>query len=157
MKKIYLTILVFVFTVVFAAAQLPYATIKGHVFNHDTRLPVAGQTMIISADSLNSSGYHNKVVTDETGFYTDSIQFNQGSSQIAITVSTYECNGTLVKSTAYSYPNSTDVTLDFLICGNQANECVAKFKTQPVSNNTLSFFFMDFSYSSYGANQFKYF
>jgi len=102
MKKIYLSILLIVFAVSFAAAQMPFTIIKGHVFKDDTHSPVAGQTMIISVDSLNFIGYHNKVVTNNAGFYTDSINFTPGSTQITITVSTYALNCPLNRRNKFS-------------------------------------------------------
>jgi len=156
MKKISLSLFLISMAFAFVIAQQPYATIKGHVYNHETRNPVAGQTIIIATDSLNSAGYPRKVITDETGFYADKIPFKPGSTQMAISVSTYDCNGTLLSSTGYAYINSPDITLDFLICSTQNRECVAMFKAQPASNNLMSFAFMDGSSTSSGADIFSY-
>ncbi len=156
MKKLYLTIFLLMAAVVFTSAQQTLITLQGHVFNHNTGAAISGQIMIISVDSLNTSGNVYKVVTDEKGLYIVEIPYKTGSSYMAVSVSTYECNGTMVTSVGFFYPDFLNLTLDFSICDEKPRECVALFKIQPASNDSLTFYFMDGSYTSSGLNLLNY-
>jgi PKD repeat protein len=147
-RKFYFTVLMIFTSVLFASAQ-PYATVWGHVYNYDTHKPVAGQTMVISVNSLYSDDYHNsKAVTDAKGFYSGKIQLKPGMSDIAITVSTYGFNDELITSTGNSYPNDQNsINLNFPLFGKHARECAAMFKTKATSINKLTFAFMDDSHT----------
>jgi PKD repeat protein len=151
MKKIFFMLLLISVSAASAIAQQTYVTLTGHVMNQQTGSPVSGQTMYISADSINYPGYYNQVITDANGFYTDNIPYIAGTLPGMIVVSTSDCNGTMVSSTAAFYPGVQFVTLDFSICGNPVSGCVASFSYQPASNDNLTFNFFDSSYTMPGS------
>jgi PKD repeat protein len=156
MKKLYILIFLLLAASVFTFAQQPSIKLQGHVLNHNTGAPIPGQTMIIVVDSLNVPGNVYQVVTDEKGFYVVEIPYKTGSSYMAVYVSTYECNGTMVTHVGFFYPDYLNLTLDFSICDEKPRECVALFKIQPASNDSLTFYFMDGSYTSSGPNLLNY-
>lgn len=151
MKKLLATLLLLMTAVTFVMAQQSYVTLNGHVINQETGMPVAGQTMYISVDSMNYPGYYNQVLTNDAGFYTDQVPFIPGTMPGIITVSTADCNGMMASNTAVVIPGMEGVTLDFTICGNPATGCVASFRAVPASNDMLTFSFFDDSYTNAGS------
>ena len=151
MKKHFTLLLLYSLAVISAIAQQPFVTLNGHVINQETGAPVAGQTMFISVDSTNLPGYFNQVVTDETGYYTDQIPIKPGMMQGVIFVYTSGCDGTMTSGTGYFYPGTLEVTIDFSICSITTQGCMASFKSQPSSNDMLTFAFIDNSYAIPGA------
>jgi len=151
MKRIISMLLLLTVTVAIAVAQQPYVTLNGHVLNQQTGDPIAGQTMYISVDSSNYPGYNDQVITDGTGFYTDQIPYIAGTFPGVIMVSTYDCNGMIVTNTAGFYPGVQIVTLDFNICGNPIQGCIASFRYLPASDDMLTINFVDASYATPGS------
>lgn len=146
MKKLLALLLLLTLAFPIAFAQQPYVVLSGHVLNQMSGQPVAGQIMYISVDSMNSPGYYNQVLTDEAGFYTDQIPTYPGTSQGIIIVNTADCNGMMASGTAVFFPGIEEVTIDFSICGDPVGGCSAMFRYVPVSNDLLSFSFIDESF-----------
>jgi len=151
MKKLLTMLFLMTMAVSMVFAQQPYVTLTGHVINQETGIPVAGQPIFISVDSINFPGYTNQVFTDSSGFYSDQIPYMAGVTQGQIVVSTIDCNGQMVSNTAGFYPGLQQLTIDFSICGNPATGCTASFFYQPASNDVLSIAFIDESYTMPGA------
>lgn len=143
MKKLLALLFLMTMAVSMAFAQQDYVTLTGHVINQETGIPVAGQPMFISVDSINFPGYTNQVFTDSSGFYTDQIPYMDGVTQGQIVVSTIDCNGQMVSNTAGFYPGMQQITIDFNIYCNAASGCQASFFYQPASNDMLSIAFID--------------
>jgi len=150
MKKLLSLLYMLTMVVTIASGQQPFIELTGHVINQQNGAPMPGQIMYISIDSLNYPGYYNQVSTDETGFYTDTIPF-PGTSQGMITVYTADCNGTMASATAGFYPGVQQIVLDFSICGNPPQGCVAAFRYELGSNDMLNFAFFDESYTIPGS------
>ncbi len=151
MKKLLSLLFLMTIAISMAFAQQPYVTMTGHVMNQETGIPIAGQPMYISVDSINYPGYTNQVSTDSSGFYTDQIPYMAGVTQGQIVVSTIDCNGQMVSNTSGFYPGLQQLTIDFSICGNSASGCLASFFFQPASNDMLSIAFIDESTAMPGA------
>jgi PKD repeat protein len=155
MKKIYLTILLIVLAVSFACAQQPPVTVKGHVINQQTGAPIAGQTMFVMVDSVNSASYF-KTITDETGLYSFNFPFVAGTNQGLFTVYTNDCNGSVVSGTGTYIPGDKAITIDFSICGNSQSGCEAAFKYLPLADNILQVAFYDGSRYESGSGKISY-
>jgi PKD repeat protein len=150
-KKFTLLLLLFLAGIAHSFAQQPYVVLSGHVTHQQTGLPVIGQAMYISSDSLNFPGYFNEVFTDESGFYTDNIPYSQGTAPAFVTVSTSDCNGVMIAMCAVILPGAQQTVLDFSICGTSGQGCSASFRYMHASNDMLTLSFTDESFAAPGA------
>jgi PKD repeat protein len=156
MKKIYVTALLISIAVVYSFAQQPLIPVKGHVTNKQTGAAIAGHTMYVMLDSLNSS-YMNKTVTDENGYYSFILPYNAFAMQGAFTVYTNDCDGSVIYGTGALMPGKEAIIIDFSICGNPPTGCVAAFKYLMASNSGMTINFLDGSYGTPGSANINYF
>ncbi len=155
MKKHLLSLLLILMACSLTFAQQPFFTVKGFVVNLETGTPVAGQPVYIVLDSVYSA-YSNKAVTDENGLYTFQVPYFPITTQGAIVVYTYDCQGMMVQGAGYLNTGVPEIIINLSICGNSIPGCRALFKYMIQANDMLSIAFYDGSSTLTGSAKISY-
>lgn len=119
--------------------------ISGTVTEQATGLPVVNHEVFIMSDSFNMVSYFNIEYTDNTGFYSDTIQVSPGNpgQPVMFYVSTPDCNGSMQFQFAWS--NQSPITIDFQLCEWNQPICKAVFASTVDPVDPLTYYFNDFS------------
>ncbi len=92
-----------------------------------TGQPVADQEVIIQSDSSGGSFYYNTVTTNSNGFYQDFVPVNTSIPGL-LSVSTMNCNGSLLTQSLAYGPNNFTLTADFQLCQDSISpDCQSAF------------------------------
>lgn len=135
MKSIY-NILVFLLILPVVSFSQDFLMLGGQVTSTDTGLPVAGHEVYMVTED--STGFFYTFITDEQGYYGDSILFNS----FFIIVYTFDCEMVL-HEVGIENPVSP-VIVDFEIC-TIINDCNASYLAFPHPTNYLTYEFTDMS------------
>ena len=142
MKKIFFSLILAIW-VSGAFAQQPVFKIHGRITYQETGAPVAGQSVIISMDSLLNFRHFNKVITDANGEYVDTLLYSPDLDQSKILVYTFDCRGARVIGIGYIRPGKLEEVVNLSICGNTDTKCESFFKFSPNPGNPLEIAFYD--------------
>lgn len=146
MKKLFFSLVLSMFSLLMVS-QTYNVIISGVVTDEITGVPVFGQEVNISTDSLiGGYVYYNTVTTNDGGYYEDIMEVPAGE-QGMVTVSTMSCGAMLMQSGPFA-PNNTQLIFDFQVCTNPGgNGCQAIFHYYS-GDDSLSIQFIDDSWGA---------
>ncbi|MBR9920521.1 MAG: T9SS type A sorting domain-containing protein [Bacteroidetes bacterium] len=107
-------------SILMITALYSWASIQIDVSGHVTDASgngVANVTVHIASDSTanNPIGYYNTVLTDATGFYSDSFEVPESQTQGSV-LAYIECINTINSGTDFWHPGNNDLTIDLDYC-----------------------------------------
>ncbi|MCF8227711.1 MAG: PKD domain-containing protein [Bacteroidales bacterium] len=140
MRKKLVLLLSFLLSGFFALQAQDYIPVSGYVTDENTGDPVAGQLVSIDADSA----YASDVLTNEAGFYTDTVPVGNGLNFIYIY--TLDNCSYLYHDTTINNPQpGVPVFADFEICDDTTASCQADFTYYADSTDPHLIYFVDLS------------
>lgn len=141
MKKLGISTILFLLSLLWVQAQTYTVNVSGTVTETGTGLPVANHAVDIWIDStFIGFSYYNTVTTNAAGQYTDAITVPGTVMQGTGGTGTRDCTpaGYNINSFTFSSNASNIGNLDFQICVNTPGSCSAAF-AYTTSGNTASF------------------
>ena len=121
-----------------------YIPINGHVTNEISGDPIIAHEVYISSVNDSSNYYTSTVLTDQTGFYADTI-YSSGYNISFVNISTLDNCSYLYYDTTINNPvPGVPIIADFEICDDSTiNDCLAYFFYVSDSSNTSTVYFYD--------------
>ncbi len=136
MKKLFFSLILITSSLIIFS-QTYDVTISGIVTDNITGNPVVNQEININTDTLLPGGggftYYNTVITDNSGFYIDTLLVPTGAQGI-VNVGTTSCGTYLYQYGTFS-PNATQFEFDFQVCGDSTWGCQAMFYYYPTPDS----------------------
>lgn len=145
MKKTFLLIATSLLLFFSGYSQVPDLIINGYVFDQSTNalLPVEDQPVDILIDSTNFGFYYqNTVITDDQGYFADTIELTPPSVTGLVHISTYDsCLGIDQEIVLFFNPGLPPFTVEFVLCDTLQPDCEAFYYYYPVDSNAFSLTF----------------
>jgi len=148
MKRLLMMSYLFLFLGMAAWAQVQTVIISGTVTEQGTGLPVVNHEVMIFSDSMNGIAFFTIEYTDNNGFYSDAITYQNPnpSNPIMFTIGTVDCNGMFLSQTAT--PVNGSIVADFTLCGWNPPACQALFSSIVDPADPFTYQFMDNSFGN---------
>ena len=148
MKKtspIYFILMVFLISLSNTFYGQQWVWFTGHITNEETEEPVPMHPVFISAYDSLTLAY---TMTDENGYYLDSVFYNPSGDLEGLTVSTPDCQGMMLHK-VFDPPDSLNIA-NFEICV-IGDTCEAFFIYEPDFGDPTLIYFTDYSYGNYNS------
>jgi len=148
MKRITLTGLLLLVSVLAALAQSLTIHISGHLYNLASQAPLANHAVYIQSDSTTPPflNYAATVYTNGNGFYEDNVTLlNWGN--ITFHVSTFDCAGVL-HSAQGTNGGAIQLVFNFSLCDTSPTPCQAQFNPIVSPNNPMKYYFQGIASSN---------
>lgn len=138
MKKTFLLLVTMFFLILSSIAQFDYS-ISGYVYDgsNPNLAPLPGHPVEVMIDSTASGwSYQNTLITDDQGFFIDSIALQTGFEFGILLLSTMDpCTGDVQEVVMPIIPGIPGDFIEFIVCDTVISPCEAMFYYYPMDSN----------------------